>query len=134
MRRLLSALVLLAAVASSAYAWQFISRSSGTAAAKVPLYPVAMITSGNAGAANVQVKNTGDGVLTVSFHRYDSAGWRAVMPANARTGQSFVGISDSVITLGPGELISTLDRNVTDRVHVLYITRPVATSYKVAYK
>lgn len=123
-------------VAGQAAAWQFINEdTAGTSSVKIPLYAVTAIIAGAGPAHSVQVKNTGSGTLTVSMHRYTGTAWVAQHPnAAVSVGQAFYAVSDSVFTLGPDDMISILHQPSQTGVHALYITRPSATTYKVAYE
>lgn len=135
MRRIFSVLLVLLLCAAPAFAWQFITEASGSTSQKVPLYSAANIAAGAGPAHKVQVKNTGAGTLTVSFHYYNGTAWTQTHPrAAAASGQAFYAVSDSVVTLAPDEMF-TVDTTVDYQgAHALYITRPTATSYKVAYE
>jgi hypothetical protein len=128
---LLAVLVLLC---SQAFAWQFKTESSGSTSLKVPLYDATAIGDGAGPATTVQIKNTGTGTLTVSMHLFISGTtWRPTHPFGATSGGPFAAVSDSVATLGAGETF-TVEALEAQGVHALYVTRPVATSFKVVWQ
>jgi hypothetical protein len=135
MRNVTIAVVAVLLLVSPALAWQFITIGSGTSSLPVPLYAPAAIDAGSGPATSVQVKNTGSGTMTVSMHYFDGSSWRATHPrAAALAGEAFYAVSDSVVTLGPDEMFAVEVAAPGSGVHAIYVTRPTATSFKVAYE
>ena len=94
MRRILSVFLLLFVIPTVAFAtWQPAEPvADGTADAVVLFHTEAAIAAGADGASSVQVKNSGEGVLTVSLWRYSGTAWTSVLPYNALTGEAFYAI------------------------------------------
>lgn len=133
--RLILSLMLVAALATSAFAWQPKAVTAGATNQVVMFYPEAAVDAGASGAESVQIKNTGAGVLTASLWRYNGTSWLSVLPRAAETsGQSFYGVADSTYTLSVGESLLIEDISSGKQPHLVYITRPTSTSFKVLWK
>ena len=139
MRRIFLVILLLL-LSSPAFAWQPKVVADGTSSQTVLFYTPPNIEAGASGASAVQVKNTGTGVMSVSFSRFLSlSAWDAVLPYHAKIStQPYYALADSFYTLAAGETLFIDDIPANKWPHAACIRRSgtglSSTSFKVLWK